>query len=194
MFLAQDINIQVRLRNEIRKSVPSPDSGEAVTAALLEGLPYLNGVCEEVLRLFPTVPATIRKTARATTLLNTHIPKGTDIRILPYAINRNPHYWGSDAAEMVPERWIDTDTNGVQRPNKNGGASSNYANVTFLHGSRACIGRDFAKAELRCAVAGLAGRFHIELLDPSHPIKVGGIVTTEPLDGLKVKLRILEGW
>ena len=101
--------IQERLREEIRAQIPSADS--PITWSDLESLPLLNGVCQEVLRLFPTVPATIRESIRDTTVAGTFIPKGTRIVLVPYAINRSPEFWGSTGDEFLPERWIDTDPN-----------------------------------------------------------------------------------
>lgn len=157
---------------------------------MLETLPYLNGVLEEVLRLFPAVPVTIRGAMRDTVVAGLAIPKDSAFIIPIYAINRNPHFWGPDADEMVPERWIDEGG----RANKHGGASSNYCDSTFLHGPRSCIGRDFAKAELRCAIAGVFGRFDVEMVDPNQKITIAGTVTTKPREGMHLKLKALPGW
>ena len=142
-------------------SASIPTASSPITYDILENMPYLNGVCEETLRLYPTVPVTVREAIRDTTFAGLPIPKDTQFVLIPYAINRHPRFWGDNADQIVPERWIDTDKDGVQRPNKNGGTSTNFSEITFLHGPRSCIGRDFAKAELRCAVAGMLGRFEI---------------------------------
>ena len=190
--MALNPTIQHKLRAEIRENIPSSDS--PVTSDLLESLPYLNGVCEETLRLFPTVPTTIREAVRDTTVAGVPIPRDTLMLIVPYAINRNPVAWGPNADECVPERWIDVGADGKGRPNKNGGAPSNFNDITFLHGQRACIGRDFAKAELRCAVAGVVGKFHMEMEDPNEYIKIAGVVTTKPVQGMKLIMKPIDGW
>lgn len=118
------------------------------------------------------MPLTVRESTRPTTIANNAVPAGVPVLLCPYAINRNPQMWGPNAGEMQPERWIDTLEDGSTRPNKNGGVNSNFAEITFLHGPRACIGRDFAKAELRCAIAGLVGRFHVELERPDEDVSV----------------------
>lgn len=122
------------------------------------------------------------------------MPKGTTLILCPYAINRAPIFWGDNAEEFVPERWIDTDKNGNLVPNNNGGASTNFAQITFLHGPRACIGKDFARAELRCAVAGVVGRFAFEMQDPNQEIHIAGAVTTKPVEGMNLAMRRVEGW
>lgn len=154
----------------------------------------LNGVCQEVLRLYPTVPATIREAVRDTTVAGTRVPKGTRILLCPYAINRSPQFWGDNGEEFAPERWIDTDKSSNRIPNNTGGASTNFAQITFLHGQRSCIGKDFARAELRCAVAGVVGRFAFEMQDPSQEIHIAGAVTTKPVEGMHLRMRRVEGW
>lgn len=158
-------------------------------------MPYLNGVCQEVLRLYPTVPMTGREAIRETTIAGKKIPKGTTVALCPQAVNRSYEFWGENADQFLPERWIDTDPEtGKRSPNKHGGASTNFAQITFLHGPRACIGKDFAKAEFRCAVAGLFGKFELQLKDPEQKITFGGTLTSQPIEGMHLKLNKIEGW
>ncbi|KAJ5297848.1 hypothetical protein N7508_008097 [Penicillium antarcticum] len=186
-------HIQDKLRQEIRETIPSPAA--LVSWQDLEGMPYLNGVCQEVLRLYPTVPMTGREAIRETMVAGKKIPKGTTIALCPQSINRSPDFWGETADQFLPERWIDTNPEtGKQSPNKHGGASTNFAQITFLHGPRACIGKDFAKAEFRCAVAGLFGLFQCALKDPKQKITFGGTLTSQPLEGMHLKLTKLGGW
>jgi hypothetical protein len=157
-------------------------------------MPLLNGVCQEVLRLYPTVPVTIREAIRDTVVAGTRIPRAARIILCPYAINRSPDFWGATGDEFLPERWIDTDDKGHQVVNHNGGAPTNFAQMTFLHGQRSCIGKDFARAELRCAMAGVVGRYLMQLQDPNQEIHVSGAVTTKPLEGMHLKLTRVERW
>lgn len=191
-LLSQNPEIQERLRTEIRERIPS--GGHDITANDLESMPFLNGVCQEVLRLYPTVPATIREAVCDSRVAGKYIPKGTRIVLCPYAINRSPEFWGDNGNEFVPERWIDTNKNGQPSVNHNGGASTNFAQITFLHGQRSCIGKDFARAELRCAVAGVVGRFKFEMQDPKQEIRIAGAVTTKPVEGMHLKMSRVDDW
>lgn len=156
-------------------------------------MPYLHGVCEETLRLYPTVPATVREAIVDTSVAGYTVPKGTDFLLVPYAVNRHPNYW-SNPHMIVPERWSDeADDGSTRRPNKTGGTSTNFAELTFLHGPRSCIGRDFAKAELRCAVAGVIGRFEIELHTQEEP-RVQGVITMKPEGGMYLRFKPIQGW
>lgn len=206
LTLPENWHYQDILRNEIRAAFPTAamDDGsvradftasEASLQSVLETLPYLNGICEEVLRLYPAVPATLRESVRQTTVAGTTVPKGMLVVIMPYAINRNPRFWGPDADKLRPERWIDRLPDGSLRANKHGGAESNYCEMTFLHGQRACIGRDFAKSELKCALAGLFGRFKMRRLPGDDgKVVVIGAVTTKPKGGLRLQVTPVAGW
>lgn len=197
-LLTQHPEIKKALRDEIRAALPAP--GQPLPdgfdlAATLEALPLLNGVCNEVIRLYPTVPVTIRIASRDTSLVGHHIPKGTQILLCPYAINRLPALWGADADKFRPERWIDVDAaTGERRPNASGGAPSNYAILTFLHGPRSCIGQGFAKAELRAITAAFVGSFEFEMADPKEEVIVHGVITTKPKNGMHLRLKYLGEW
>lgn len=190
--LSKEPHIQDKLRQEIYNTIPSPEA--SVSWQDLEAMPYLNGVCQDVLRLYPTVPMTGREAIRETTIAGKKIPKGTTIALCPQSINRSPEFWGETADQFLPERWIDIDKDGKQAPNKHGGASTNVAQITFLHGPRACIGKDFAKAEFRSAVAGILGLFRLELQEPGQKITFGGTLTSQPVEGTHLKFTRLEGW
>ncbi|KAL3437292.1 cytochrome P450 [Aspergillus tetrazonus] len=188
--LCKHPNIQTRLRQEIRSNLPSISSNDPkpVTAEAVDSLPYLHAFCNEVLRFHPSVPITFRTTTRDTTLAGTLLPKGTQLTISPEVINHDPELWGPDAHIFNPDRWI-----GPGRANT-GGASSNYALMTFLHGPRSCIGQGFAKAELACLVAAMVGRFEMELADPEKKLEVRRTATISPVDGVVARLTPLDGW
>lgn len=183
-------DIQKKLRAEIHERIPSHEA--PITNDLMESMPYLNGVCEETLRLYPTVPATVRTAITETTVAGYAVPKGTPFQLVPYAINRHPNWW-KNPHMIVPERWIDKAEDGTERPNKSGGTTSNFNELTFLHGPRACIGRDFAKAELRCAVAGVIGKFEIQLETTEEP-RVQGVITMKPEGGMYLRFKPIPEW
>ena len=176
-LLAKHPEIQTRLRAEIRAALPDPDSGVPPTAIDVDKLPLLSGVCAETLRLYPTVPVTGRLSIRDTFIGDVRVPKHTFIILSPWAINRSTSFWGANAEQFVPDRWINADGT----PNKNGGATSNYAQITFLHGPRSCIGQDFAQGELKCLVAVMVGKFAVELARPDADGQYtpAGVVTTK---------------
>jgi cytochrome P450 len=189
--------VQARLRAEIRERLPSPHGeGASVSSFDIDHMPYLNAVCNEVLRYYGPIPLTLRIAGCDTTILGHRVPKGTGIMISPWATNKSHDLWGADALKFNPDRWLPKfqgDTSAAA-----GGATSNYAFLTFLHGPRSCIGQAFAKAEFACILAAWVGRFEFELKNKEEYdeknvlIKAG--VTARPANGMWVRARVVEGW
>ena len=188
-LLCKHPEVQTRLRDEVRSNLPSVgDDTLSITSEQLDKLTYLHAICNETLRLYAPVPGTLREAAHATSILGHYVPAGTKILLSPWAVNTSTTLWGPDATEFKPERWL-----GPGRANT-GGATSNYAFLTFLHGPRSCIGQAFAKAEFACLLAAAVGRFEWALEDENRKIEIKGGVTARPAGGLPVRMRPLEGW
>lgn len=188
--LCKNPEVQTRLREEIRAHLPSiaTEHPPSIHAAAIDNLPYLNAVCNEVLRFHPSVPTTVRVAVKDTTLVGTPIPKGTFLVISPEILNHMDELWSPDADKFNPDRFM-----GQGKANT-GGAASNYAFLTFLHGPRSCIGQGFAKSELACLLAATVGRFHMELKYPDAKLEVREGATVSPKDGVLARLTPLEGW
>ncbi|KAL8839542.1 MAG: hypothetical protein Q9176_004403 [Flavoplaca citrina] len=190
-LLAKDPQIQLRLRNEIQSLVPHPleDPDATVTSETIGKLPYLNAVCQEVLRLFPPVSVTIRIAVKDTTICGQYIPQGTTLMISPWAVNGNTELWGPEAADFKPERW-QRSPSGLS---SNETMSTNYQFLTFLHGPRSCIGQGFAMGEFQCLVAAWVRAFETELQDPGFVPVIKGGITAKPKDGLHVRVKLVAG-
>ncbi|CEO60574.1 hypothetical protein PMG11_05195 [Penicillium brasilianum] len=188
--LCKNPDVQIKLREEIRANLPSISSDEAgnIDAITIDNLPYLHAVCNEILRFHPSVPGTIRTAVKDTSLVGHAIPKGTTLIIAPEVLNHMEELWGPDADKFNPDRFM-----GPGKANT-GGANSNYAFLTFIHGPRSCIGQGFAKAELACLVAATVGRFHMELKYPDRPLELREGATVSPKDGVLAVFTPLEGW
>jgi cytochrome P450 len=182
-FLCKYPDTQARLREEIRAEL---DLNGDINSTKIDRLPYLNAFLNETMRIFPPVPLTLREAAHDTTIQGHFIPAGTTVIICPWAVNTSEQLWGPDAKEFKPERWL-----GAGRANT-GGAESNYAITTFLHGPRSCIGKQFAMAEFACLVAALVGKFEMEFENGDWELKIQGGITARPKDGLNVRLRDVE--
>lgn len=194
-LLSIHTDVQTRLREEIRSHLPSVSNSVEVTSQEIDHMPYLNAVCSEVLRYFPPVPITLRDAVVDTTILGQFVPKGTRIMLAPWAINKSSTLWAENADKFDPERWMPSEKN----PNSaSGGASSNYAHMTFLHGPRSCIGQGFAKAEFAILLASWVGRFEFRLNDTSEvdesKLEIKGGATAKPSKGMHVRVKIAEGW
>ncbi|KAI0159686.1 cytochrome P450 [Xylariaceae sp. FL1272] len=194
--LAKMPEVQEKLRKEIHKKLPSIDSNTDITSMDIDHMPYLNAVCNEVMRYWAPVPMTLRDTARETTILGHVIPKGVRVIMSPAATHFDTELWGPDAAEFNPDRWMPTASDDKRAAS--GGAESNYAFVTFLHGPRSCIGSSFARAEFACILAGWIGRFAFELKNKEEMdeknVEVKGGITARPSKGMYVHATIIDGW
>ncbi|TVY21339.1 Cytochrome P450 monooxygenase FUM15 [Lachnellula arida] len=187
--------MQTRLRAEIRDHLPSINNDSTVTSQQIDRMPYLNAVCSELLRYYAPVPLTPRIAARDTTIIGQKVPKGTQVMLVPWAVNKAENLWGPDAGKFNPDRWLPSDKN---PQSANGGAPSAYSLLTFLHGPRSCIGQSFAKAEFACLLAAWIGRFEFALFDENERdeknIKIKGGVTARPANGMYVKTKVVDGW
>ena len=178
--------VQARLREEVRSALPNPrNPNSTVSAHDIDNLPYLSAFCNEVFRLWPPVAISFRVPTHDTTILGEYIPKKTFILMVPWAINVSKALWGDDARDFKPERWL-----GPGKANT-GGAESNYAYMTFLHGPRSCIGQAFAKGEFACLVAAWAWSFETRFEDDNYEVATNNGITVKPKD-LQVKLQILD--
>ncbi|KAJ4303882.1 hypothetical protein N0V88_001480 [Collariella sp. IMI 366227] len=193
-LLAKHPDIQKKLRSEVTQALgedpQARDPPEVDLANILKQMPYLNGIMHETLRLYPTVPVTMREALRDTSVGEQFIPKGTEMVVSIWQINRSPEIWGPDAGEFKPERWINVDDG---KSNNHGGAKSAYDFLTFLQGPRSCIGQEFAKAEMRCLLASLVTSFDWDLAMDESKIVPRGVITIKPEHGMYLRMRPLHG-
>lgn len=162
-------------------------------------MPYLNAVCNEVLRTHGPVATTIRVANCNTVVQGQYIPRGTLLIIPIWAVNTDPLLWGPDAHEFKPERWLSPELGGTSRSNAaSGGATSNYAFMTFLHGPHSCIGGNFSKSEMACLLAAWVGRFSFQLKDESlmdeRNLNINPSVVAKPEGGLHMLVKVVDGW
>ncbi|KAF8890488.1 cytochrome P450 [Infundibulicybe gibba] len=137
-------------------------AGWSITLSITTGLPYLDGVVREILRLHPAIPETMRQAAEddviplsqpiqtpgGSTTDRIFVEKGTLVRVPISHINQAPSLWGEDAAKFLPSRWIGDGLSKTRATELQG-----YRHLlTFVDGPRACIGRGFATTEFKVCV------------------------------------------
>ncbi|KAK6524778.1 hypothetical protein TWF281_011677 [Arthrobotrys megalospora] len=118
------------------------DSGDDITDELLQGLPYLKCLLQEVLRLYAPVqiglPRVVPNNGR---LLGPYfIPEGIECMTQPYTLHRDPKLFDEPFA-FKPERWL------------NATKEMESAIMSFGAGSRVCPGQHLAMMELRLMAA-----------------------------------------
>lgn len=158
---------QDRLREEIRQA--KENYGPTLTYDEIMGLPYLDAVVRETLRMYPPVPVTNRGAAKDAVLpLHTPVqgangkvltevivPGNTDVLISLVGCNTSTQLWGPDAGEWKPERWLDEAPQTLTDA-KIAGVYSNL--MTFIAGSRSCVGFKFAQLEIKLTAFHLLDR------------------------------------
>ncbi|KAM5531524.1 hypothetical protein V8D89_010179 [Ganoderma adspersum] len=169
-LLAAHPDIQEKVRSEILAS----RGGQDVAYDQLQSLPYLDAVCKETLRLYPPTPIVLREALQDSTLTlsepmrssdgsmvdSVFVPKGTNVLVGVRACNRDRALWGNDAEEWKPERWLKPLPKAVEAASIPGVYSHL---MTFVGGSRSCIGFKFAQIEMKVILSTLLANFNFEL-------------------------------
>ncbi|KAM6500078.1 Cytochrome P450 [Amanita muscaria] len=185
--LARHPEKQDKLRRELLQiSGDDPTWDQVVTGT---ACPYLDAVANEALRLHPPIEALQRiadkddvvplsfpmKTSSGETVDSFFVPKGTTVTTPFIYMNRSEAFWGPDAKQFVPERWLEENP----YPSKD---FSGYKHLyTFSDGPRICIGRMFALAEIKAVLLVLIRNFTFDLPSgPDTPIAIHKILLPRP--------------
>jgi cytochrome P450 len=156
-------------------------------------LPYLEAAILEALRLSPTFGLSLGRIVPATgcQLNDFFIPPGYTVSMSGWAVNIDKNYFGKDAKEFKPERWIGShptelakDGSGLPRTMRN------YLEagwLTFGAGSRVCIGRHLSIIAFTKFVADMVRQFDIEVVKEPY-LWYGLIQHTEDMM-IKAKVR-----
>ncbi|KAI0773614.1 cytochrome P450 [Fomes fomentarius] len=165
---------QARLREEVKEQFPNSDpTWEQLTNG--SGLHYLDAVVHEILRLHAPLAVTQRVAAKDDVIplsqplrlpngeLTDHVAvaEGQEVTVPIDYINTAPAFWGPDAREFKPERWLDKD--GL--PKKAQEVQGHRHLLTFVDGHRMCLGRGFALAEFKAVLGVLIKHYSFELPD-----------------------------
>lgn len=169
LLVAQHPQVLAALRDEqTAMGLDSP-----LTLESLKQMTYLEQVLQEVLRLIPPVGGGFRKVLKTCELNGYQIPAGWTVL---YEINQthlNPEDY-SAPADFQPERF----QKGAQ-PNK-------YSYVPFGGGIRECLGKEFARLEMKLFAVHLLRYYSWELL-PDQDLSMVVVPTPHPRDNLRVR-------
>ncbi|KAI0640544.1 cytochrome P450 [Trametes meyenii] len=167
---------QARLREELKEQFPASDpTWEQLTNGA--GLHYLDAVVHEILRIHPPLAVTQRVAAKDDVIplsqplrlpngtLTDHVAvaAGQYVTVPITAINTSASFWGADAHEFRPERWL-TDEGVPKRAQE---VQGHRHLLTFVDGPRMCLGRGFALAEFKAVLEVLIKNYTFEL--PNGP-------------------------
>jgi cytochrome P450 len=203
--LSQHPDLQNKLRQELSIFGLNAEHGSSISESQYEKMTMLNALLNEMMRLEPPLPITLRKAVRNTAVGNHAVKAGTYVVISPYAMGRSRTIWGPTASKFDPYRWITpyvpSDQGPIPSPqgtafkdwvkvpaeethspygklNEHGGSLGNhhYGMLTFLKGPKGCTGERFAKAEMRRVIAALVAEFEWTSAQAHEPEQTGIVV------------------
>lgn len=152
--------------------------GRAPTAAdLTSGLPRLDMVLDEVLRLYPPAWIGPRWALEPFEIAGTRVPGGIPVNYCSWASHRLPDVF-PDPEAFVPDRFT---------PERKA-ALLKGAYVPFGGGSRTCLGMRFGQLEVKAIATLVLQRFGLEAL-PGRTMTVRQMPTLSPRGGLRMRVR-----
>ncbi|KAJ3988632.1 cytochrome P450 [Lentinula detonsa] len=162
-FLLTNPSAYNRLRDEI-----DAYADHALNYNTQAGMPYLNAVINENLRLLPAVPSgSVRGTTQETGgqyLGSYYIPPNTTVSIHFYSMHRDPRNFSLPDL-FLPERWLSMEERTVLEPALFAEPDSFIHNpsafIPFSYGPASCVGKNYAYLEMRMVVCKIMVSFDI---------------------------------
>lgn len=154
-----------------------PGGRPPTVAELTSGLPELEMVLDETLRLYPAAWVGPRKAVEAFEFNGHTVPAGAYVNYCSWASHRLPDVWPEPEA-FVPERFAPEAKAALPKG----------AYVPFGGGSRTCIGMRFGQLEIKTIVTLLLQRFRLELF-PGRTMTVRQMPTLSPREPLEMVVR-----
>lgn len=117
-YLARHPIVQSKLRKELDAVFPSDSSDDPVLPYdALKHLPYLDAILNEVLRIHATNATGLPRYVPAGGLVvcGQSFAEGTVLSVPVLALHRASKWWGDDADEFRPERWLERERAELQR-------------------------------------------------------------------------------
>lgn len=162
--------------------------GRTAGAEDFKRLPYAEAVLLEAMRLAPPAYLVGRCAQVPAEVGGFPVDAGTTVLVSPYLLHRDPRYWGPDAEDFRPERWLEGDPPAARDALKGMGTHGAY--VPFGAGPRICIGVGFALMEGILVLASIAQRCELRLPAGAPPPAPSAGITLRP-PGSGVVLDIL---
>jgi cytochrome P450 len=176
LLLAQHPEVLAAVRAEQQELATQ----EPLTFEQLKQMSYLEQVLKEVLRVIPPVGGGFREVIQECEFNGYTIPQGWSAL---YQVGKTHQ---DSSIYTMPEQF-DPERFGTQRAED----KKPFSYVPFGGGVRECLGKEFAKLEMKLFAALLVRDYEWELL-PEQNLEMVSIPTPHPRDGLRVNFRRLK--
>ncbi|XP_055304013.1 probable cytochrome P450 313a4 [Sitodiplosis mosellana] len=147
LMLAMNQKHQGTVLEELRSVFETADCD--VTQTHLAGMPYMERVIRETMRLLPPTPLIARQSSADIKLPRGTVPKDAFVVINIMQLHRNPRIWGENVTEFDPDRFLPE--NIAKRPP--------FSYIPFSGGVRNCIATKYAMISAKITLAHLLRRF-----------------------------------
>jgi cytochrome P450 len=175
LLLTQNPSVWEKLRSEQQ----AYDLNEPLTLDSLKSMTYLDDTLREVLRLVPPVGGGFRTVVEPCEIAGYHIPSGWNLLYEITQTHLNPETY-PDATTFQPERFSATGTANRDK----------YSYLPFGGGIRECLGKEFARLEMKIFAVHLLRYYTWELI-PGQDLSLVTVPTPRPRDNLRVRFTAL---
>jgi retinoid hydroxylase len=176
LLTAQNPDVIAKLRQEQVKL----STNSSLTLDNLKEMTYLEQVIKEVMRIIPPVGGGFREVVASFVFNGYQIPKGWTIQYQIAQTHKDSAIY-SESDRFDPDRFS---------PTRQEDKQANFAYIPFGGGLRECLGKEFARLEMRIFASLLLQKYQWELL-PNQNSELVTVPTPHPKDGLKVKFSVL---
>jgi retinoid hydroxylase len=171
LLTAQHPEVLQRLREE-------QDSLNITGTPTLEDLKkmtYLEQVIKEVMRIIPPVGGGFREAVETFEFGGYRIPKGCVVQYQIAQTHKDEQLY-PESDRFNPERFA---------PNQSADKQTSFGYIPFGGGLRECLGKEFARLEMRLFASRLLQNYQWELV-PNQNLELVTVPTPHPRDGLKI--------
>mmetsp|Transcript_18796 Transcript_18796/g.19471 ORF Transcript_18796/g.19471 Transcript_18796/m.19471 type:complete len:268 (+) Transcript_18796:710-1513(+) len=159
-YLARNQDVQDKLRQELKEAFPNGEADVIEKGiSVLEKLPYLVNIIEEVARISPFT-AVARECIRDTEINGYPVKKGDSVLIDNVGIGVKPDHWNfmPDLDKFRPERWETFKPAALEKT------------LQFGFGGRICPGKRLATYEIKSFIAAVLLNHRMVLRNPDEKL------------------------
>jgi retinoid hydroxylase len=165
-----------RVMEKVRKEQKELNISHPLTLEKLKEMTYLDQVLKEVLRFISPVGGGFREVIKTFEYKGYQIPQGSLIQYQIVQTHKDENIY-QNVDNFDPERFSSDRAEDRKQ---------NFGYIPFGGGLRECLGKEFARLEMKILATFLANKYQWELL-PDQNLEIQVIPSPRPKDGLKVK-------